>query len=143
MPLGIGTKKPDPAKIYIAWQPFAVDGVHTSIHRGDRLRGDHPAVVKAFGYFVEDGVPEIEWPSVYRGAIEASAKLAAEQQADRARNAVPEIPLEDAVDAVATFTHKGRNVTPGQRFRNDDPLVRELVAAGHSDWFQRPPRPLP
>jgi hypothetical protein len=46
MPRAAKTPKPDATKVYVAWQSFAADHpADTLVCQGDRLRGDHPAVV--------------------------------------------------------------------------------------------------
>ncbi len=42
---------------------------------GQRVRGDHPALTSAPGYFVPAGTPHDEWPSPYDRAIELAARL--------------------------------------------------------------------
>ena len=58
-------------KTYIAWQPASgtFDGVPVTVRRGERVTGNHP-LVRALGpgAFVEDGTPEVDWPSVFAEA---------------------------------------------------------------------------
>lgn len=126
-------------EVVIAWQSFAVDGVHETIVRGQRLRGSHPAVKKAPDYFVPDATPESEWPSHFAGAVESSMRLAQEQQAERARHAPPEIPLAEQVLCVAGFTKSGRSFREGGIYRRDDPAVNDPETR---KYFAEPARPL-
>jgi hypothetical protein len=45
MPRASKAPKPDPNALYVAWKSFASAKTEGVTRRGDRLRGDHPAVV--------------------------------------------------------------------------------------------------
>ena len=82
-----------PDDIVIAWQGAAVDigGVGYTIARGDRRRGSDPMVqALGRGVFVEDGVPESEWPTVFDGVVATSEAEAAAMPPKARRSRITE-----------------------------------------------------
>lgn len=55
------TAQLDPDRFLIAWECFA-SPAGTAV-RGQRFKASHPIVRSAPGNFVEDGIPEEEWPT--------------------------------------------------------------------------------
>ena len=121
------TKKPDPDKIYIAWQGGAVD--EYVIGKGTRLRGDHPAV-KRMGeaMFVEDGTPESEWPTSYDGVIsDAEAKPAPPKPQPKVDD---RLPLREFVRAVqGILTSKWGSIAEGTVIHQSDPRALNMPEA--------------
>jgi len=126
-------------EIVIAWQSFTTEGVPETITRGSRLRGRHPAVKKCPQYFVEDGTPEGEWPSVHAGAVATSMALAEQQRTERARREPPPIPDEMQVVCIQGFTKGARTYSDGTIYRRDDPAVKDPETR---KYFGTPVRPL-
>ena len=62
----------DPDSLWLCWMSGSaeVDGQNVSFHEGERLRGDSPAVQGVPQYFVPDGTPEGERPSVWSELVE-------------------------------------------------------------------------
>jgi hypothetical protein len=88
------TKKkagPDPAQVYVCWQPHA-SAAHGLVAKGERRRGDDPVVRDYFDNFVVDGAPEAEWP-------------------DRLAVATEPVPVGTGLD-VATLQRPERYVAP-------------------------------
>lgn len=129
--------KPDPNKIYIAWQSFTAEGVSEVVQAGMRLRGGHPAVQRCPEYFVADGTPRSEWPSHLDAAVATSANTAALEHAASAKRRPAEIPDDDACEARETFSVSGRTFVAGQRYRRSDPVVKRFPS-----YFREVGRPL-
>lgn len=102
MPRVNGTKKPDPNATYVTWQGAALSDPDVTLPRGTRLKGDHPAVQKAFWLFVEDGTLAEDAPSELDHAMALrEAAQAAEPAHDLRVTALP-IPIQaEIVEATA------------------------------------------
>jgi hypothetical protein len=68
--------------VVVAWTSFAAEGIERVIVKGDRLRGDDPAVKAAPWGFVVDGTPEGESPNVFDGVVERQEAENPRPQAD-------------------------------------------------------------
>jgi hypothetical protein len=129
-------RKPKPNVIYGAWQSFTTDipEVGTVVQRGARLRGDSEIVKAHSRNFVEDGVPESEWPSPF----DQLAPPTPEQP--RFYRPAPPIPDDQVVEAIEGFSVglsnlRATTVAKGQRLHRDDPLVK-----AHPEFSQIPAR---
>jgi hypothetical protein len=136
------TKRFADDEIVIAWQSFAVDGVFETIAKGTRLRGNHPAVRKAPGYFVPDGLPESEWPSVYDAAGAAIERTDSRERAERVRQGrepavIP--PEKQVVCTIGFVSAKGRTYVEGAIYHRDDPAVKDKATR---KYFAKPAQPL-
>lgn len=126
MALGTRPRKPDPTKIYVAWQGFTteVDGEQYVFERGTRLRGSHPAV-KRMGEaaFVPDGVPPSEWPSVFDAVVAAAeAKPAPPKPKPRID---PSTPIGELLICIRGITmSKAGPCAEGYLVTRDHPLAK-------------------
>lgn len=120
---------PDPNRQYVAWDSFATE--HDSCRRGEKLPGSHPLVAAAFTYFVQDTVPERDWPSQLTAAIATAERVAADEQAEQAERAsrtherviaLAEI-SELRVDPATLIEFSVILARKGQWLDADDPLV--------------------
>ena len=55
--------KPDTSAVYVAWKSFAAAEFDGVAKRGDRLRGDHPAVVNHPEFFLPAATPSDDMPN--------------------------------------------------------------------------------
>jgi len=106
-----------------------------TIIKGHELRGNHPAVRKWPKFFVPFGTPRSEWPAEFD--VEAIAKIEDERRRESDRR-YPQIPTDEAVVCIQGFQAMGlASVSPGERRRRDDPIVKKFP-----EYFGELPVPL-
>jgi hypothetical protein len=125
---------PDQETVFICAIPFAVD--NRSVGRGSKLRGDDPLIRSHPQFFVTDGTPTNEWPSVWDGVVKA------DEERDEAEAADAEAAFTDAArknrlklepptlhravrDFVARYNGAPTTILKGSVVIGDDPLVHE------------------
>jgi len=125
-------------EVVVAVTSFAGDGGAAgdlTIIKGHELRGNHPAVRKWPQFFVPIGTPRSEWPAEFD--VAAIAKIEDERRRESDRR-YPQIPADEAVVCIQGFQAMGfASVSPGERRRRDDPIVKKFP-----QYFGELPRPL-
>lgn len=133
-------RKPDPATVYQCVEAFATDDPVPGFvaRRGDRLRGDHPVVVKHPRMFVADGADVTEVEARRRELYDFLDHPQPHIPAAHIP-AARDIPLERRVLVRETFRTglTGAWLPKGQAYDIDDAIVTT-----HPEMFETAPRPL-
>lgn len=133
------TNRPDPERLYVAWQGFSSS--FGDAIAGQRFRGSDPIVQAVFQNFISADVPESEWPSVFDHSIAVQEADDLAREAARAA-AFAEAARNNRVKLSATVmratrdltaTHEGRpaTISKGSTVLDTSPLARE-----HADAFE-------
>jgi len=138
MPRAAKTPKPDANAIYVSWMAAAV-GEFPVIQRGTRLRGDSEIVQTAPWLFVEDGVPENEWPSPHSRAGELIEAEDTTPEHDLAVTTLP-LPMEHELvvlnrrlRVLVQTSGKVHEFSPGTRFQAWEPMISAMPSAFDPD----------
>jgi len=144
MPRAKSQRKFKPDEVVVAWEAFAADGIERVIQKGERLRGNDPAVKAAPWAFVPDGTPAGEMPNPWQELREREEAEQAQPDADVALLAEPEeyrdadvATLRRPLKVAVGTDGKGRpgrvvKFKAGARFLRDSELVR-----GFPDAFEK------